>query len=60
MIKDRVVERQMEGYYVTSAMVQSQVELLEVPCDEADVVVVNSGVGTEKMLENVVRVVRMF
>ncbi|KAJ5528079.1 hypothetical protein N7513_012238 [Penicillium frequentans] len=58
VLKDRVVEREADGHYMKSAMVDSQVELLEMPSDEGDVVVVDSGVGKEEMLENVVRVVQ--
>ncbi|KAJ6103344.1 hypothetical protein N7486_005771 [Penicillium sp. IBT 16267x] len=59
VLKDRVVVREMEErHYMKPAMVDSQVDLLEMPCDEGDVVVVDSSVGREQMLENVVRVVQ--
>lgn len=58
VLKDRVGEREAEGHYMKFAMVDSQIELLEIPCDEGDVAVVDSGVGREEMLENVVRVVQ--
>ncbi|KAJ5630473.1 uncharacterized protein N7484_010573 [Penicillium longicatenatum] len=58
VLKDRVLVREVEGHYMKSAMVDSQVELLEMPCDEGDVLVLDSGVGREKMVESVVRTVQ--
>lgn len=51
-LKDRIDLRSIEeDHYMKSFMVDSQIDLLELPADEQDVVVIDSGMGKEQMLE---------
>jgi gluconate kinase len=46
-----------EDHYMKSAMVDSQLELLENPVDEPDVLVLDASRGREEVLDDVVQTV---
>lgn len=54
-LKDRMVAR--ENHYMKSAMVDSQLDLLENPTDEPDVLVLDASRGKEELLDDVVQTV---
>lgn len=58
-LKDRMIARSAaEQHYMTSAMVDSQLDLLEDPIDESDVIVLDSRQSRDKMLEALIEAVR--
>ena len=58
-LKDRVVARsETENHYMKSSMVDSQLDLMEDPADEPDVLVLNSTQSKAKMIEDVVEIVK--
>jgi carbohydrate kinase (thermoresistant glucokinase family) len=54
-LRHRMVVR--EDHYMKSAMVDSQLELLENPVDEPDVLVLDASRGREEVLDDVVQTV---
>lgn len=58
-LKDRVVARsETENHYMKSSMVDSQLDLMEDPADEPDVLVLDSTQSKAKMIEDVVEIVK--
>ncbi|CAG8895324.1 unnamed protein product [Penicillium egyptiacum] len=58
-LKDRVVARsEAEDHYMKSSMLDSQLDLMEDPTDEPDVLVLDSTQSKAKMIEDVVEVVK--
>ncbi|KAJ6183713.1 hypothetical protein N7519_005014 [Penicillium mononematosum] len=58
-LKDRVVARsETENHYMKSSMVDSQLDLMEDPTDEPDVLVLDSTQPKAKMIEDVVDMVQ--
>ncbi|CAG8156043.1 unnamed protein product [Penicillium nalgiovense] len=58
-LKDRVVARsETENHYMKSSMVDSQLDLMEDPADEPDVLVLDSTQSKAKMIEDVVEIVQ--
>ena len=55
--KRLTIRTAQEQHYMKSSMVDSQLDLLEAPTDESDVIVVDSSQAKEKMLDEVVDVV---
>lgn len=49
---------EIEQHYMKSSMIASQLELLESPVDESDVIVLDSSQAREKMLDDVVETVQ--
>jgi gluconate kinase len=58
-LKHRVLARsEAENHYMKSSMVDSQLDLMEDPADEPDVLVLDSTQPKAKLIEDVVEIVK--